>query len=261
MALLSAGVALSFASAGQPDRPRVQAIGSDLTLTLPDGRVLGPADLVGAVLSIDADGGGEQAVRIDAVEDDPDDPAKDIRLYSLSVRDPASGAWSPFCLPGPDGVAKAFPLSGRWTADGRHVRDEAAFSLICTGGAIGKCVRWGYKPWRASAKGADLWDAHQACVRMVRADYAGDGVGHTRDDTPIDLFDRLGINLPAGDPGGLTFEAAWGPDGAVCVRKTRYRELMTLEALERAVPALRGHTGEACREDVADPRVLVLNRS
>ena len=70
-------------------------------------------------------------------------------------------------------------------------RDQNAFALICTGGAIGKCVRWGYKPWRSGPDGVALWDYHQACVRMVRADYGGDGVGHTRDNTPVDVFDRL----------------------------------------------------------------------
>jgi hypothetical protein len=45
--------------------------------------------------------------------------------------------------------------------------------------------------------------------------YGGDGVGHTRDGTVIDPFDRLGIQRPEPDPRGraLEFEAAWGPDG------------------------------------------------
>jgi ADYC domain-containing protein len=50
-------------------------------------------------------------------------------------------------------------------------------------------VRFGYKPWREAA-GKPRWDYHQACVRMVRADYAGDGIGHTRDGTLIDLLHK-----------------------------------------------------------------------
>jgi hypothetical protein len=46
---------------------------------------------------------------------------------------------------------------------------------------------------------------------MVRTDYAGEGVAHTRYGTMIDLFDRLGIQQPGVDPPGrtLAFEAAW----------------------------------------------------
>jgi hypothetical protein len=57
-------------------------------------------------------------------------------------------------------------------------------------------------------------------VRLVRADYCGDGIGHTRDGTPIDIFDAIGIQHDEPAP-GMTFEAAWRADGAVCVRHTR----------------------------------------
>ncbi len=89
------------------------------------------------------------------------------------------------------------------------------FFITCTGGAEGKCVRFGYKPWRQVPR-ASLAPYYQTCVRLVRADYCGDGTGHTRNGTPIDIFDKIGIQRDEAAP-GLTFEAAWGPDGAVCV--------------------------------------------
>jgi hypothetical protein len=88
---------------------------------------------------------------------------------------------------------------------------------------------------------------YQACVRMVRADYCGDGVGHTKNGTPIDLFDRIGVQKD--EPAeGMGFEAAFGPAGAVCVRHPRWRELVDLDALEAACPRLAGHLGETCDE-------------
>ena len=239
----------------------IRAVGTGFQLSLPGGRVLTSTELIGAVLSIKDPQGNQQSVRIDAVEPDPTDPQGEILLHSLSVQDSATGTWSNLCEPGPDGLAKAFPLSGTWTPDGRHLRDDTAFSLACTGGAIGKCVRWGYKPWQRGPHGEDLWDYHQACARMVRADYGGDGVGHTRDGTPIDVYDQAGIVPPAADPAGLTFEAAWGTAGALCLRKPRLADIVSLPELERRYPALLGRTGDACREDRTDGRALIFNRS
>ncbi len=88
---------------------------------------------------------------------------------------------------------------------------------------------------------------YQACVRLVRADYGGDGVGHTRNGTPIDLFDRVGIERDEPGP-GMTLEAAFGPDGAVCVAHPRLSGLTSLEALAQRYPALAGHLGAACDE-------------
>lgn len=266
MLLRLAAVAASFyallATAHSEEQLQgVEAVGTELRLRLPGMRVLAGADLVGAKLTIVDARGGQQLIRVDAVEPDPTDEQREIQLYTLSVQEPANGTWSNFCAPGSDGVAKAFPLSGIWTGDGRHVPDEKQFSLICTGGAIGKCVRWGYKPWKTTPAGQSLWAYHQACVRMVRADYGGDGIGHTRDDTPIDFFDQLNIAEPALDPGKLTFEAAWSPDGAVCVRKPRITEMISLEELERMYPRLKGRTGADCNEVDALPGILLRNRS
>lgn len=261
LTLLWAGMILPTLGWGQATFDGIRAVGTEFQITLSDGRILTSAHLIGAVLSITDPDGQPQAVRIDAVEPDPSDPDHDILLHTLSVQDAVTGEWKNLCEPGSDGVAKAFPLSGMWTDNGRHLPDERAFTLICTGGAIGKCVRWGYKPWRLAENGESLWDYHQACVRMVRADYGGDGVGHTRDDTPIDVFDRLGLLEPAPHPGKLAFEAAWDADGAVCVRKPRIAEIVSLTELERRYPHLRGHTGEICREDGSHAGALILNRS
>jgi len=51
-------------------------------------------------------------------------------------------------------------------------------------------MRSGYKPWKV-VNGQSLWAYHQACTRMMRADYCGDGRPHTREGTPIYIDDRL----------------------------------------------------------------------
>jgi len=93
------------------------------------------------------------------------------------------------------------------------------FLITCTGGAEGKCVRFGYKPWRRGPDGVSLAPYYQTCVRLVRADYCGDGIGHTRNGTPIDLFDTIGIQSDEVAP-GMTFEAAWGrTERSACVAR------------------------------------------
>ena len=139
---------------------------------------------------------------------------------------------------GPEGKTLAIPLQGSWDASRTHVaNDEITFA--CTNGALAKCVRWGYKPWK-TVNGVSLADYHQACVHMTGADYCGDGKSHTRDGTPIDLWDNLGVQKR--DPSlGLAFEAAWSTRGAVYLQKPRYGE--TLQSLVAACPGhLRGHT-------------------
>lgn len=135
----------------------------------------------------------------------------------------------------------------------------ADFALICAAGAIGKCVRWGYAPWRPAPDlaGPALL---RSCVHMVRADYCGDGRSFTRNGTSVDIFDRYGRNTPD-RPQGFTFEAAWGPQGATCVRHTRWPDLLATDAIEASCPRLRGHVGPNCDPSVLGPQAPLGNSS
>ncbi|MEL6188382.1 MAG: ADYC domain-containing protein, partial [Myxococcota bacterium] len=57
-------------------------------------------------------------------------------------------------------------------------------------------------------------DALQACVRMIRADYCGNGESHTVDGRIVDFWDNLGVHEQTHKE--WTAEAIWGPEGASC---------------------------------------------
>lgn len=128
----------------------------------------------------------------------------DVVLHELSYQGES------ICADGTKGVF----VPGVWDGRAAHHASDTMASFSCVSGAIAKCVLWGYDPERV---GAGL---HQACTRMVRADYCGTGESFTRDGTSIDLFDTRGIQRAANEP-GFSFEAGWSEKGAVCVSRPR----------------------------------------
>jgi hypothetical protein len=105
-------------------------------------------------------------------------------------------------------------LEGHWNE--RSEWSPGGLTLACVNGAIGKCVMWGYRPWEPGMRAF-----HQTCIRMVRADYCGDGAGQTLDGTPIDIWDSRGIAERDRAP-GMRLEAEWGPHGATRIWTTRF---------------------------------------
>ena len=191
--------------------------GTELTGTLPS-RVVGGADFVGSALRFVDSSGVTGEVAVTQVDVDPSDSTGETMLYTLVTYDASTGTVKNICSPDPDGRAAAIPLRGRWDASGAYVNDSS-ISFNCTSGVIAKCVRWGYHPWQ-TVQGQSLAPYHQACTRMARADYCGDGVTHTQEGTLIDMYDNLGKFTP--DFGLTLFEASWTPDGAYCVARDRW---------------------------------------
>jgi hypothetical protein len=100
---------------------------------------------------------------------------------------------------------------------GSQIYDPSLLTFTCPGlGAVAKCLELGYKPY-ASLDGVKLLHKLQACTRAIRADYCGNGVGHTQPGTPIDLYDITSPVLQPQDPTlGWPFEAFWDESGPTC---------------------------------------------
>ena len=237
---LFAAALLGLSSAAHAADGSLRVEAERFVLTMPDGRRLTSTDLVGAELSTQ-DG---QAFRIDSVE--PSKERSAVLLHRFSLLDPATQTWRPACDADAYGRQAGFPVAGRWDADGRYVRDPAAWFLTCTSGSQGKCVLWGYDPWGKGPHGEDLAAYYPACQYTVRANYDGKGAAHTRNGTSVDVFDAIGIETSdsKADP-AYVFEAGWGPHGAVCVARTRWPDLLSREALLKAASNLGGRCDEA----------------
>jgi hypothetical protein len=200
--------------------------------------------VVGAVLQGTDSNGKPVEVAICGAEPSPMDPG--MVVYRIEAWNAVAQEWENPCValnsvPDP----RALVVSGAWDASGAHQDAPDKFTFACQNGAIAKCILWGYKPW-ASHNGQPLADLHQACTRMARADYCGNGRSHTYQDNTIDMYDRLGLlqrtteASGAWNPAKASFEAAWAPDGATCLARTRDgRELASLlqECPNRFQPA------------------------
>ena len=158
--------------------------------------------------------------------------------YDVLVLPEGAAQWQSLC-----GGARAFVVDGLWQRDGRHDRLADTITFACPDGVAAKCIHWGYQP----EAGQHAWDRHQACTRMARADYCGDGSAHTFDGTEILLYDGPADRpetlhdvtagelrraptvqegpLPDGTTNDMWFEAAWRPDGAFCLSKLRWQTL------------------------------------
>ncbi|HNK45046.1 MAG TPA: ADYC domain-containing protein [Pseudomonadota bacterium] len=184
-------------------------------------------------------------VRIDAASIDPNakipsGQTNDVWIYKLVVRQDGMtppSEWSSLCYTEQGAPDTALLLSNRWDqTTGNRIDTPTFITFACRDFALGKCARMGYRPWAKSSsctgsgsnrKCSDvaLVDHHQSCVRMMRADYCGNGKSYTVNGTLIDIYDYLNppIQVPETD---WDIEARWTPTGAICINEPRHPELV-----------------------------------
>ncbi|WP_224372613.1 ADYC domain-containing protein [Hyalangium versicolor] len=229
--------------------------------------------IVGTVLQGTDSDGKPVEIALCGAEPSTEDP--EVTWYRIEAWNAVAQEWENPCValdrvPDP----RALAVAGVWDASGAHKASAGKFTFACENGAITKCIRWGYKPW-ASRDGQSLADLHQACTRMARADYCGNGRSHTHQDTIIDIYDRLGVltrtteTSSEWDPRRAAFEAAWAPDGALCLAKTRDGRAMSTILQEcpdrfRTGAALELGEGDRCtvqRAGAAPGKPMLRNMS
>ncbi len=154
----------------------------------------------------------------------PNDPSYGPHLYNNAVPSLAGDRRSA-CVPDVDGNIEAVMLSGYHvdlTSSQVTVRDNT-LAFACLSGAMGKALRWGYRPHTEGLDGR----AYEAAIRMVRADYCGDGVSWTEPGQEIDIADRWGVNDWRNAAQFDKTEAMWGSSGAICLGTPRLKGQFT----------------------------------
>jgi len=199
--------------------------------------------------------GGTVPVRITGMSPAPV-PNEDMNLYSVQYLDAASGTWRPACQDAAGNATQALPVSGVWDyrqgvpGGGSKTDDPRRFTFACQGGAIAKCALWGYRPW-ANYNGTALAAYHQACTRMVRADYCGTGQSYTKTGNPINFYDELGIQK---DTENWFFEAEWDMNGARC--------FYALNRTRSSLPCFDSRADLLCGQNLSTSRgVLMRNET
>ncbi len=246
-------------------RPASGALeGGELVATVSGQMLRGPA-LAGATLEAELSDGRRRRVRVASVKAElgkhagPDEPGQLTLRYEL--QEPRDGGYVALCGADADGQKTALAVSGWWDAKGARFDDSDLFTFSCANGVIAKCYRWGYRPW---ARGGALKDVHQACTRMARADYCGDGRSFTQENTQINVSDELGPSIQtAAKDAGMVFEAGWTTRGAVCFSHRRWVEVRDHLNDNRCTAELE--TASTCDSAQAaysrDAGVLLVNES
>ncbi|HZI09403.1 MAG TPA: ADYC domain-containing protein, partial [Myxococcus sp.] len=178
-------------------------------------------------------------------------PNADLTEYFVEYMDD-SGIWYPFCRDAANTPVWAYPVKGVYDyrsgvpTGGAHFDDAAHFTFACAGGAINKCVNLGYRPW-AQKEGVSLAPYHQACTRLIRADYCGDGTSYTQNGNRVNLYDPLGIQQ---DTEHWFFEANWDESGATC--------FSPLNRSRAGIPCYNDRLDLFCGVQVTEPNLGIL---
>jgi hypothetical protein len=226
------GVSLASLRINGISQQGVQLQGAELVSVRSDnGAVVRGEELEGATMTGVLTNGSSIELAIEAVN-----ASNDPGILEYTVRALVGSSWTSLCGETADGQPiTAIPLSGRWdfssgtATGGDYIEDPSLFTFACDGAVLAKCVKLGYKPWEtieecdgSSCQEVSKRPLHQACTRMMRADYCGDSAPHTRDGTPINIWDNFGVQEPEAADGNWKRDAEWSPDGAVCIKSFRY---------------------------------------
>jgi hypothetical protein len=183
------------------------------------GQTFSGVDFTSARFTGRLDDGSAVSLRVESVHPGQGTDA-DVWTYRVAYESPTDGQWRPICEDAAGQPVDAIPLMGRWDyrqglpgVGGAKYDDASSFTFACKGAALAKCVGYGYKPW-ASVNGVSLAAHHQACTRLIRADYCGDGASHTVDGQWVNLYDALGVQR---DTAQWALEARWDTEGARCL--------------------------------------------
>ncbi|NUQ74390.1 MAG: pentapeptide repeat-containing protein [Polyangiaceae bacterium] len=227
------GASLNGASLNGASLNGVALQGSNLTSVTSKGTVLSGSQLIGAEFTTTLADGRTVLLQIEDHEAESTKyPNDKIHRYVVKFTLPdETNEWAYVCGTQDGEPLRAIPLRGTWNhgegvpGGGSKINDPTAITFACEHYALYKCVELGYEPWIGVSKKLNLGNHHQACTRMIRADYCGDGQSWTVNGTLVNVYDALGIQK---DTENWDIEAEWNTNGATCLSHQRIQDLDTV---------------------------------
>ncbi|HEY0136569.1 MAG TPA: ADYC domain-containing protein [Nannocystis sp.] len=143
-------------------------------------------------------------------------------FYGDGANGGEKGVWTPACKESVDPIT-GLPVGTKAvvyddievdTKTGKISERESSLYLACITGAVGKAGNWGYPAWEIGH------EDFTTSVRMVRADYCGDGVSWTTIGSSLQAKDVFKYR-DFSNANGAT-EAMWGEKGALCLGTPRW---------------------------------------
>lgn len=220
---------------------RLRTVGDDLAAFNPvtNTVVAQGAGLIGWDIHVVDGEGGHEEIRVFGY--DPYIPswasgAAPISGYALAYEDPNQpGEYLSVC---PESLSDPGEIAV--TVIRGEIYDEATkeaipapdwITIACFGNAVAKMKLMNYGPQSDFGGGAPATlDQRQATLRMITADYCGDGTSFTADGTLLDWKNSAATLVPAGAPAFDDVEAVWTKSGALCLGTPRLAERWEVDA-------------------------------
>jgi hypothetical protein len=213
--------------------------GSQFRGTTATGKSVSGLDFTGGLAQVRVAASGavtadRYTLRFDRIYVDPELPDSDVYLYDVSYARSESVTWQSLCTDSNGTPVPAVPIANYWNEKtGDRIDNANVITFACISGALGKCVRLGYRPW-AQVSNCTTRDCsqvllnnhHQACTRLIRADYCGTGKSYTLNGTFIELYDALNPQIQR-QTMKWNIEARWTAEKAECIGDARHAELLS----------------------------------
>lgn len=200
-------------------------VDGDALIARKGSKTLTGAQMIGAILLVQLPGGLVVPVTLAGHAEVPSwaEDTPPIAAYTLLYPEPQE-------LLGVKNVCTGSlldPLISATTILGGERYDEATkevladqprwFTIACAGAATAKMKLLGYGPQSSATTPAQ----RQATLKMITADYCGDGESYTENGTAVLWSNESGSVSPPGDAVIGEVEAVWTEAGALCLDATR----------------------------------------
>ncbi|HEY8380360.1 MAG TPA: ADYC domain-containing protein [Nannocystis sp.] len=203
---------------------KLDVVGDRLVLRKANGAAIGGKNLVGTVLVL-AREDGPVANLVIAAHDKVHRWAKGTAptdAYAFAYTDLDGVTGLSVCGGDDPRAVNAVVLGGEtYDLETKQVNPGAGgwFTLACAGSAAAKLLLLDYGPQSSQTTPAQ----RQATLKMITADYCGDGTAYTENGTPL-LWENVSgsVELDA-QPGAV--EAVWTAAGALCLDATRIADV------------------------------------